>query len=599
VTLQRKLALFLVAAAVAPLVGVAFAVLRGAQDELARRAAAEHSARARAGAVAIAAELAEVDGALAALCETWRPDRLAEAELRGMLVVLSRQVPAADASAVVDAAGSARAALAGDPRDVTDRFVEAVRTSSGIPEGRLVLRAYDDAEGWRLAAVRAVPARAGPPWLVAVRLAGDHARRRLDAAVPEGGAAWLLDGARVLAASTGAGPIPPEQRAELSGRLDPARPSVVQGRQVLAAWAPLDDGTGLGVLVAVPAQTAYAPIAAMRRGVLLASLAVLAAVLGASFLIGRATVAGIARIESAARALGGGELAVRLPVRGTDEVAQVSRTFNAMAAELQRAREKLERWNEELRREVDARTAELKVAQAQLLESQKLAALGQLGAGVAHEINNPLTTILGFAQLLAEQAPQGSPDREVLESIEAQARRCRDITWNLLRFSEQRAEPDFVALDASEVARDAIALARTQMEKAGVPIDAELAEPGPRVRGDAGHLAQVILHLLSNARTACVGRPEARVRVSVGREGDEVRIAVRDGGKGIAAEHLPRIFEPFFTTKDLWSNVGLGLSVSYRIVSEHGGRLRVESTPGEGSTFTVCLPALPADGAAK
>ncbi|HEX9243046.1 MAG TPA: ATP-binding protein [Anaeromyxobacter sp.] len=598
-TLQRKLALFLVAASVAPLVGVAFAVLRGSQDELARRAAAEHAARARAGAVALAAELAEVDGALAALSETWRPDRLEEPELRGMLVVLSRQVPAADASAVVDAAGSARAALAGDAHESTERFVEAVRTSSGLPEGRLVLRAYDDDGGWRLAAVRAVPARSGPPWHVAVRLAADHARRRLDAAVPDGGGAWLLDGARVLAASTGAGGIPPDQRAELAGRLDPARPSVVQGRHVLAAWSPLEDGTGLGVLVAVPAETAYAPIAAMRRGVLLASLAVLAAVLAASFLLARTTGAGLARIESAARALGGGELSVRLPVRGADEIAQVSRTFNGMAEELQRTREKLERWNEELRREVEARTAELRAAQAQLVESQKLAAIGQLGAGVAHEINNPLTSILGFAQLLAESAPEGSPDREVLESIEAQARRCRDITWNLLRFSEQGAEPDFAALDASQVARDALALARTQIETAGIGLDADLPEPGPRVRGDAGHLASVVLHLLANARTACVGRTGARIRVSVGRDGEEVRIAVRDGGKGIAPEHLPRVFEPFFTTKDLWSNVGLGLSVSYRIVSEHGGRIRAESTPGEGSTFTVSLPTLPPEPGSK
>jgi signal transduction histidine kinase len=368
---------------------------------------------------------------------------------------------------------------------------------------------------------------------------------------------------------------------------------VVQGKHVLAAWAPLEDGTGLGVLVAVPAETAWAPIARLRRGVLLASLAVLAVVLAVSFLVGRATTAGLARIESAARALGAGELAVRLPERGADEIAQVSRTFNAMAGELQGARERLELWNEELRREVDARSAELRAAQAQLVEAQKLAALGQLGAGVAHEINNPLTSILGFAQLLAEQAPEGSQDRETLRAIEAQARRCRDITWNLLRFSEQRAEPDFVDLDASRVVRDAVDLARSQIMATDVGLDLDLPEPGPRVRGDGGHLAQVVLHLLSNARTACAGRPGARILVAVARERDEARIVVRDGGKGIAPEHLPRIFEPFFTTKDQWSNVGLGLSVSYRIVSEHGGRIRVDSAPGEGATFTISLPALP------
>jgi signal transduction histidine kinase len=593
VTLQRKLALFVVAAALAPIVGVAFAVLGRSQGELSRRAAAEHLARARAGAVAIAAELAEVDGALAALAETWRPDRLREAELRGMLVVLSRQVPAADASAVVDSAGSVRAVFAEGGQPATGAFVAAVRSSLSASPGRLVLTAYDDpAEGWRLAALRAVAAGDGRRWLVGVRLGAESARRRLDAAVPEGGAAYLVDGARVLLASRGAGPLSPEQRDELAGRLDPARAGAVQGERVLGAYAPLEDGTGWGVLVAVPAATAYAQIVSMRRGVLAASAAVLAGVLALSFLLGRKTVAGLARIESAARALGAGELAVRLPVAGSDEIAQVSRTFNGMAAELQRARERLERWNEELRREVDARTRELAEAQAQLVETQKLAAIGQLGAGVAHEINNPLTGILGNAQLLLGR-PDGAADREVLGSIEALARRCRDVTHKLLRFSQQRAEPDFQTLDVNAVVRDALTLAEEQVRAAGVALALDLAETAPRVLGDAGHLAQVILHLLSNARTACLGRAGAAIEIATRRDDGEVRIAVRDNGKGISPEHLPRIFEPFFTTKDQWSNVGLGLSVSYRIVAEHRGRIRVDSRPGEGSTFTVCLPAAP------
>jgi signal transduction histidine kinase len=101
----------------------------------------------------------------------------------------------------------------------------------------------------------------------------------------------------------------------------------------------------------------------------------------------------------------------------------------------------------------------------------------------------------------------------------------------------------------------------------------------------------VLLHLLSNARTACHGRPAAEIRISTRAEDGEVRLGVTDNGKGIAPEHLPRVFEPFFTTKDQWATVGLGLSVSYRIVAEHGGRIAVESRKGEGAVFTVCLPA--------
>ncbi len=589
-TLKRRIALFLLVASLAPLVGVGFAVLARSQRELARRAAAEHEARARSGAAGIAAALADVDGSLASLAQTWRPDRLTYRELRGMLLVLSRQVPSSDGGVVVDADGSARAVL-GDGSAVSTRaFVDAVRGARGAPVGRLVLRAYDDPDrGWQIAAARVVTVVDGRDWLVGVRLSADFVRRQLDAAVPEGGSAYLADGARVLLASSGAGPFSAEERGALAGRLDPARPGTVAGDRVLAAWAPLGDGTGWGVLVLVPAERAYAAIASMRRGVVVASLAVLALVLLVSGVAARGTLRGLARIQAAARALGSGDLAVRLPEDGRDEIGEVSRTFNAMAGELQAARAKLERWNEELRREVDARTRELALAQARLVEEQKLAAIGRLGAGVAHEINNPLTGILGNAQLLLEHAEP--TEREPLERIEALARRCRDVTQTLLRFSQQGGEPAREDVDLNRVVADALALFGGVARGGGIAVSAELASPAPRVVGDPGHLAQVLLNLLSNARTACEGRPGAAIAVSTARDGPDAVVRVRDGGKGIAPEHLPHVFEPFFTTKDRWASVGLGLSVSYRIVSEHGGRIEVESRPGEGAAFTVRLPA--------
>jgi C4-dicarboxylate-specific signal transduction histidine kinase len=263
-----------------------------------------------------------------------------------------------------------------------------------------------------------------------------------------------------------------------------------------------------------------------------------------------------------------------------------------MAEELQSARGRLERFNEELQVEVGARARQLQDAQAQLVEAQKLAAIGQLGAGVAHELNNPLTGVLGNAQLLLEGLPAGHADRETLEKIEALARRCRDITQKLLRFSQQRAEPDFRELDPNRVVADALSLAEGHVRAGGIGMDVALASDLPHVRGDAGHLAQVVLSLVSNARAACLGKPGAGIRISTREEEGEVAIAVEDGGKGIAPENLPRIFEPFFTTKEQWSNVGLGLSVSYRIVAEHGGRIDVKTRLGEGSLFTVRLPSL-------
>jgi C4-dicarboxylate-specific signal transduction histidine kinase len=346
------------------------------------------------------------------------------------------------------------------------------------------------------------------------------------------------------------------------------------------------------VLVRLPAAVAFADLAELRRTVVVTSLLVLAAVVAAAALLARGMTRRLGEVEGAAAALGRGELSVRVAEGRPDELGQVARAFNGMAGELQAARARLERWNEELQAEVEARTRELERAQARLLEAQKLAAVGQLGAGVAHEINNPLTGILGNAQLLLEQARTGDPQRESLETIERLARRCREITRKLLRFSERRAAPDLQDVELARAVEDGLSLLEGQVQQAGCRLETDLPAPSPRVRGDAAHLAQVTYNLVANARVACLEKPGARIRVAVRAAGDAAELTVADEGKGIPPEHLPRIFEPFFTTKELWSNVGLGLSEAWRIVTEHGGTIAVESRVGEGSTFIVRLPAL-------
>jgi C4-dicarboxylate-specific signal transduction histidine kinase len=262
-----------------------------------------------------------------------------------------------------------------------------------------------------------------------------------------------------------------------------------------------------------------------------------------------------------------------------------------MGGELEASRVELQRWNQELQTRVEERTAELKAAQAQLLEAQKLAAIGQLGAGVAHEINNPLAGILGNAQLLLLDRPADDRDAAMLRKIEAQAKRAKEITANLLRFSQQRPVADLRPLDLNKVVGDALSLVQTQIDTESIQLVQEL-EPGlPPVKGDGGHLAQVVLNLVSNARTAMAKSGEKRLTLATSSAAGRVRLAVRDTGKGIPTASLSRVFEPFFTTKDVWSNVGLGLSVSFRIVSEHGGRIEVASEEGKGTTFTVDLPA--------
>ena len=218
-----------------------------------------------------------------------------------------------------------------------------------------------------------------------------------------------------------------------------------------------------------------------------------------------------------------------------------------------------------------------------------MAALGQLGAGVAHEINNPLGGVIGHVQLLlADKTPQ-SGDYDGLKHIEQGARRASEVVQNLLRFSVQRKEPVRTAVDVNKLVRDTLSLTESLIRDQQIELTYDLAADKPRARADAGQLAQVLLNLVANARTAMAAG--GRLRVATRKEGAQTALTVEDSGKGIAPAIRERIFEPFFTTKDDWSNVGLGLSVSYRIVEEHGGRIAVDSEVGRGSIFTVYLPA--------
>jgi signal transduction histidine kinase len=259
-----------------------------------------------------------------------------------------------------------------------------------------------------------------------------------------------------------------------------------------------------------------------------------------------------------------------------------------MGDELATSRAEIERWNRELESRVEARTRELKEAQAQLVQAQKLAALGQLGAGVAHEINNPLGGVIGHVQLLLANHTPTDPDYEDLKCIDEAARRASQVVQNLLRFSVQHQKPVHSTVDLNKLVGDTLSLTSTVLGDQKIALQLELDPSGPRLRGDAGQVAQVLLNLVSNARTAMPSG--GTLTVATRRDGAEIALAVADTGRGIDPAIRDRIFEPFFTTKDDWSNVGLGLSVSYRIVEEHGGKIQVASQVGHGSTFTVRLP---------
>lgn len=227
----------------------------------------------------------------------------------------------------------------------------------------------------------------------------------------------------------------------------------------------------------------------------------------------------------------------------------------------------------------------LRDTQAQLIQSAKMAAIGELAAGVGHELNNPLTSILGFAELTLEDLPEQSPYRHNLERIIHEARRTRDIVQRLLHFAGQtrlQKQPT----DISRLFQDTLALLRERLERGGVTIEEDYAPDLPVVSVDLGQISQVFLNLLTNAMQAM---PEGgRLLLRTFRAGNEVAIAISDTGPGMPPEIRERLFEPFFSTKA--KGTGLGLSVSLGLVQEHGGRITVESQVGKGSTFTVWLP---------
>jgi two-component system NtrC family sensor kinase len=243
--------------------------------------------------------------------------------------------------------------------------------------------------------------------------------------------------------------------------------------------------------------------------------------------------------------------------------------------------------NARLYRDLQQRMEELQRTQAQLIQSAKMAAIGELAAGVAHELNNPLTAVLGFSELLLEHTEPDDPNWPRLEAIARQAIRARDIVANLLSFSRQTEFHREIS-DLNQVLQDALGLIRLRLKISGIVIREHYAMDLPPILMDTGRMKQVFLNIITNALHAM---PKGgKLTVSSEQVGDEVAARVADTGEGIAAEHLPNIFEPFFTTRSIGKGSGLGLSVGLGIVQDHGGRIEVETQVGNGSTFTVWLP---------
>src|SRR6201998_4465538 len=238
---------------------------------------------------------------------------------------------------------------------------------------------------------------------------------------------------------------------------------------------------------------------------------------------------------------------------------------------------------------------DLKRLEEQLIQAEKLAAMGQMLAGVAHELNNPLTAILGVTELLRERHDVEDATRRQLDLTHRQARRAARIVQNLLEFSRPAA-PQKRAVDVNSLIERTLQLQDHSLRRNNVHVDFQPQADLPAVIGDANQLIQVFLNLISNAEHAIREvRETGRIQIRIGRIGGHISVTVQDDGVGGAQEALPKLFDPFYTTKRPGGGTGLGLSICMSIVREHGGSIDVETLPAGGSAFTVYLPVASAE----
>ncbi|OLE46433.1 MAG: hypothetical protein AUG46_09610 [Acidobacteria bacterium 13_1_20CM_3_58_11] len=236
---------------------------------------------------------------------------------------------------------------------------------------------------------------------------------------------------------------------------------------------------------------------------------------------------------------------------------------------------------------------DLKRLEEQLIQAEKLAAMGQMLAGVAHELNNPLTAILGVTELLRDRPGADDSTKHQLELTHRQARRAARIVQNLLEFSRP-ASPQKKPLDVNNLLDRTLQLQEHSLRRNNIEVDFHPGADLPGIIGDANQLIQVFLNLVTNAEQAIREvRDHGRIQIRACRNGNQVTITVQDDGVGVRPEALPRIFDPFYTTKRPGGGTGLGLSICMSIIREHGGNIEAETLPAGGSAFTIYLPAAP------
>src|SRR5271157_3250977 len=343
----------------------------------------------------------------------------------------------------------------------------------------------------------------------------------------------------------------------------------------ISAYQPIKDVHNqiIGILYVGVLEQKYTDI---ERQTILAFLAIaLVGALGSmafAYFISQEISVPLRKLVSASREIADGNLDAKVEIKSGDELGKLAYTFNKMASALKERDERLKEF-----------------ARRKIMESERLALIGQLSANVAHELNNPLQGIVTYSNLLLEELPVDDPSRDSLNKIVIQANRSRDIIRGLLDFSRQR-KPDKTLCDITNVLKGCVSLLEKQALFHNIQITSHLDEHLPRTIIDPSQIERVFINMIVNAAEAMDGNGKLNLATRFDPADNCVEVEFTDTGKGIAKENLERIFDPFFTTKDTGHGVGLGLAISYGIVKEHKGTIIVESEVDKGTTFIVRIP---------
>lgn len=506
------------------------------------------------------------------------------------------------------------------PRTAVDAFAQHVPLAEALAAGKAVSVPYADPErGAPLIALAVrVPGPVGPdgkerPWVIAAELSLRQLNQRFEEAADEKMTAYLVDleGRAVchtdravalrradLSREPGAAPLadPRAAASAVVGLHDPGSSLTAYARATRLASA---EGKTWGVVVQRSRAEALALVDGLVRRTAFWVVTALILALVAGVVLARGIARPIEVLTSIVQrfsragstASGLGDDSLRAPPLGNDEIGALAVTFNRMADDIDEYTRQLRVFNEELQKKVDDRTRELKEAQNQLIQTQKMAAVGELGAGVAHEINNPLAAVLGSAQLaLLRLDKEESRIKPHLQDIEREALRIKDIVDSLLKLSQDQGTQAMAAIDVNQVVEGAVALLARPIIAQRIQVKKELGRELPRVRGRAADLQQVVMQLLTNAKDAMPDGGTLTVRTEA-IDDRLVKVTVDDTGHGLTDSMRERIFEPFFTTRASKGHKGMGLAIVHRVVDEHGGRVTVDSQPGKGASFKVVFPA--------